>query len=99
MPVYEYKCPECGTYFDALKKVADRKTAMCSCGTTANQQITACHFDPRMGADPDFPTFAAKWDRNQRDRATGRMKDSNNATLSGSHDYEKDAYMTKKRGS
>lgn len=97
MPIYEYKCPECDYRFDMLRKIADRKDAPCpECEKTALQQVTFAHFDPKMGCDPDFPTFAAKWDKKHRKLQTGKMKDSNNNQLH--NDPGHDARDAQKRG-
>lgn len=88
MPIYEYRCPECDTVFDELKKVADRKTHDCpQCGATANVLVSRTHLDYRMGVSYDFPTAAAKWDKIQRSKnQKGGTWDSNNNRYGGEHE-------------
>ena len=96
MPIYEYGCEACGNVFEKIQKVADRRHARCECGQTADQRVTAANFDPRMGCDPDFPTFASKWMRKQKDKASGKMRDSNNSQLTST---DTDRIKFDKRGS
>jgi len=45
-----------------MRAVESREEAPClACGGKGKHIITGAHFDPRMGLDPDFPTFGAKW--------------------------------------
>ena len=74
MPLYKYSC-ECGEQFEELHSVADRHTSICpKCGASAKQEITAVHFDGRMGLDPDFTTFADKWARKRVQRSKVESK-------------------------
>lgn len=69
-PLYEYLCPSCGHEFEEFNSIEDRAKEQCpSCTSIAEVQISAPHFDPRIGLDPDFPTFADKW-ANARERKT-----------------------------
>lgn len=97
MPTYEYECDQCGNRFDAVKKIADRHYACCSCGYSARHVITACHFDPRMGVDPDFPTFASKWDRKHLALQEGRMRDSNQTRYGTTIDVEREAHALRSK--
>ena len=54
-------------------------------------RLTPVRLDSKMGLDPDFPTAYRKWGKDQKARATGKMKDSNNSQLTGDYDYEKAA--------
>ncbi|AKY03986.1 hypothetical protein ADU18_0083 [Cronobacter phage PBES 02] len=41
MPMYSYKCPDCGAVFDKNRKIAERETAPCNCGGTAVKSVSA----------------------------------------------------------
>ena len=57
---FEFRC-DCGTKFSDLVK-PDVMTAQCpDCGFTARRILSAPTIDPRLGADPDFPTMADQW--------------------------------------
>lgn len=98
MPMYDYRCPSCGAEFEYTNKVAERKNAPCpECEQTAEMIIVAAPtLDPRMGVDPDFPGMAAKWDKKQRLKATGKMKDHNNHRYNDGQDLERDAHRLRK---
>ena len=41
MPTYDYKCPKCGTEFQAVQKITAKPGAKCpKCGAKAERQIT-----------------------------------------------------------
>jgi len=47
MPLYEYKCPNCGAKFEAIRKVSQASSCPCEkCGKEAGKVITAAavHF-------------------------------------------------------
>ena len=91
MPVYSYDCPECGDSHDELKRVEDRTTDPCpTCGGTAKLAIQAVHLDYlRSGVDTGFPTLAAKWDRLQRNKGSGKQWDSNNDRYGGNYERKR----------
>jgi len=97
MPTYDYEC-DCGLNFECVKKVAERHSATCSCGKEAKHIISACHFDPRMGVDPAFPTFASKWDKKHRALQTGRMRDANQTSYGTTIDVEREAHTLRNSG-
>jgi putative FmdB family regulatory protein len=42
MPTYEYKCPKCGTEFEAFQRITSRPGATCAkCGAKATRQMSA----------------------------------------------------------
>jgi putative FmdB family regulatory protein len=42
MPIYEYKCAECGSTVEAIQKVADRPLKTCSrCGGTLEKLVSS----------------------------------------------------------
>ena len=42
MPTYEYKCPKCGTEFEAFQKITSKPGAKCpKCGAKATRQMSA----------------------------------------------------------
>jgi len=98
MPIYDYVCDENNHVFEAINSVANRETTACKvCGEPATFVIKqAAIIDPRMGVDPGFPKAAAKWEKKQWLKATGRMKDSNQASYGTTVDVERDAYNMRK---
>jgi putative FmdB family regulatory protein len=45
MPTYEYKCPQCGTEFEAVQKMTAKPGAKCpACGGKAERQLSASGF-------------------------------------------------------
>ena len=36
MPLYDYRCSGCGSKFEAVRSVEDRKHALCKCGGSAD---------------------------------------------------------------
>jgi len=40
MPIYQFKCPECGHEFDKLQKFADPDPKCPKCGETTNRVLT-----------------------------------------------------------
>ena len=98
MPLYQYKCAECGEEHEALNNMEERALNQCPyCNCMAEQVITAVRFDPRMGVDPDFPTAAAAWDKKHRALGEGRMRDPNATAHGTSHDVERDQFNARKR--
>lgn len=85
MPLYTYSCKACGTVHEELKAIPDRMTDECpSCGEVATLLVTPVHLDYlRSGVDTGFPTAAAKWERMQRDKNSGKSWDSNNRRYGG----------------
>ncbi len=100
MILYDYRCPNCGGVFEALNSMTKRHCAVCpSCDSISTRFTrTAPTIDPRMGVDPDFPTMAKRWDKKQRLKATGVMKDSNNSRYQseGSVDIEEGAHKLRR---
>jgi len=42
MPTYEYKCPKCGSEFEAFQKITSKPGAKCPrCGAKATRQMSA----------------------------------------------------------
>lgn len=72
MPLYKYRC-NCGKEFDAIRAVESRDEAPClACGGKGKHVITGAHFDPKMGTDPDFATFSAKWAKSREKAARSK---------------------------
>lgn len=45
MPLYEYRCPDCGHQFELIQKFSDPPTIPCTdCGKTANRQLSSPAF-------------------------------------------------------
>lgn len=92
MPMYDYICEE-GHVFEEINTVARREETTCECGRPAHQAIlNAPILDPKMGVSLDFPSMAAKWERKQRAKASGKMKDSNQTRFGTNTDVERDAH-------
>lgn len=98
MPMYDYRCPTCSNEFEAMHKVADRKESPCpNCNDSARQVITgAPMLDPRLGVSRDFPSAARKWERRQRAKAAGQIRDANNTRFGTDTDLERDAHRLRK---
>lgn len=66
MPLYDYKCTECGTNFEANRRIADREASDCPhCGGLGAQQISA----PLVsldGTDPSFPGAYNAWAKKRK---------------------------------
>jgi putative FmdB family regulatory protein len=80
MPFYDYACA-CGYELELLRPVAQRKAPVkCrECGNKMDFKVGAPHFATmKMGVSKDFPTFAAKWDKAQRQKSRSKKADSNN---------------------
>lgn len=90
MPLYKYECPTGHTH-DELKRVDDRATDECPvCGVTAKLVITPVHLDYlNCGVDLGLPTAAAKWDKMQRNKGSGKQWDSNNSRYGGETDRKR----------
>lgn len=90
MPTYEYECPR-GHGFEEFKAVKDRATHECPlCGETGTLVITPVHIDfLHAGVDTGFPTLAAKWDKMQRNKASGKVWDSNNTRYGGEYERKR----------
>jgi len=41
MPLYTYHCQKCGETFDKIRKVDERKSAPCDCGSSAEICLSA----------------------------------------------------------
>lgn len=86
MPTYVYKCSNDHVTED-LRPISEHEKTVCPvCGEIAYQQITPVHLDWNAGVDPDFPTFAAKWEKLQRNKASGKQWDSNNERYGGNYE-------------
>lgn len=90
MPIYNYQCA-CGAEHDELKRLDDRAEDPCPvCGATAKLTIVPVHLDyMRCGVDSGFPTAAAKWDKMQRNKASGKQWDSNNDRYGGHYERQR----------
>ena len=98
MPMYDYECEYCGSTFEDMRSISDRKTTPCECGETATLRVRqAAILDPRMGVSTAFPSMAAKWEKKQRGKMLGKIKDSNNTRFGTNSDLERDAYNLRKK--
>ena len=66
--MYEWRCLECTAKFDALAKSSVKVIGCPRCGADSKRLISAPHFDPSMGLDPDFSTFGDKWVKTNRQK-------------------------------
>ena len=77
MPLYDYKCSN-GHIFEALVKMADRKTSICQhCGESANLLPSA----PRIDPNADLPGARMSQRRRMEERGRGRDMTSANKTV------------------
>jgi len=72
MPIYSYKCTECGETSDHYNTVADRhKTPVCECGGVTGLSIQPTQIAPVLGGG-DFPGYVCpvteKYITSRRDR-------------------------------
>lgn len=97
--LYDYRCTKCGHEFEDERTVEKRHTSKCpECGKKAKKVILrAPDLDPRLGVSPDFPSMARKWERKQRMKAAGKIRDHNN-TAYGTDDeqMDRDAFAQRK---
>ena len=50
MPIYLYRCEECGEVFDELRAISDNDApALCACGSRNTRRKLATFFHPRSG--------------------------------------------------
>jgi putative FmdB family regulatory protein len=89
MPIYDYRCSNCGNEYEGFRSVAQRDNCQCpKCNSSVSELLmSAPRIDPRMGTDPDFPTAYRKWGNNLRKRTTGQMRDSNNTAYGTNIDH------------
>ena len=91
MPTYEYECPK-GHEFEEFRAVKDRnaKSECPLCGATGKLTIVPVHLDfMHCGVDTGFPTAAAKWDKMQRNKGSGKVWDSNNSRYGGEYERKR----------
>jgi putative FmdB family regulatory protein len=79
MPVYEYACPDCGT-FSALRKMSDsRLPAYCACGALSPRILSA----PRLAVMDSARRSAHE--RNEKSAHEPRSTRRSSCGCSGSH--------------
>lgn len=66
--LYDWRCQSCNTKFEAFAKMAVLNHACPECGADSKRLISAPHFDPKMGLDPDFSTFGDKWAKKNKQK-------------------------------
>lgn len=78
MPTYDYQCTDCGSHYEAFRKIADRATSDCPhCGGLGAQQVSA----PQVkldGTDPSFPGEYMRWEKKHKQKLAQEMKHSDN---------------------
>lgn len=57
MPTYSYKCQECGSEKDAIRRIADRKNGPDCCGQTMKQVIVAPMIQAQILGGGDCPGY------------------------------------------
>jgi putative FmdB family regulatory protein len=45
MPLYDYKCEDCGMTAEAIHKITKRPRIKCTCGKTMKKQMSTFHFN------------------------------------------------------
>lgn len=80
MPIYAYKCTDCGHELDVLQKVSDAPLTVCpSCGaTTFSKQVTAAGFQLKGSGwyATDFRDAGKKKDGAAKDKAADAPADA-----------------------
>jgi putative FmdB family regulatory protein len=69
MPIFDFKCNDCGSLTEEITSTDIRRIECSVCGSAADRIISGQFLiDPRMGLDPCFPTVGDRWAkvRNQR---------------------------------
>jgi putative FmdB family regulatory protein len=76
MPIYEYRCVGCGSLKEQFVHQRPRPAMIpCECGAQAVFQISAPHFDLRMGIKADaFPTMGDRWAKAHTDQLKKEME-------------------------
>ncbi len=91
MPIYQYKCSECGHQLEALQKLSDPRLELCPvCGVAAlRKQLTAAAFSLKGTGwyatdfkDSDKKTKTGDADSKINDTSPGSESKSNNETQS-----------------
>lgn len=66
--MFDFECTKCEHTFDDLVYSEVREVPCPQCAGVATRLVATPHFDPRMGADTAFPTFAKQWAKRQAQR-------------------------------
>ncbi|MDW7604206.1 MAG: zinc ribbon domain-containing protein [Candidatus Nitrotoga sp.] len=87
MPIYEYRCSNCGTQKDVLQKISDASLSVCpKCGkNTFSKQLSAAGFQLKgsgwyatdfksAGSKPEAKSGAASSSNSHATPATGNAK-------------------------
>jgi len=60
MPIYEYKCDDCGKVFEVIQKISDKKLTICRCDEkgTVHRLVSSSGFRLKGSGwyDTDFKT-------------------------------------------
>ena len=79
--LYSFRCEE-GHVTDHFIDTSIKKVT-CECGKEAKRLLSTPHFPLSQGVDESMPTAALRWEKMQRGKATGKIKDSNNDRFGG----------------
>lgn len=66
--LYDWRCTECNTKFDALAKMDDLTIECPQCGADSKRLISAPTFNLGDGKDPDFPTAYDAWEKKNKQK-------------------------------
>jgi hypothetical protein len=79
MPIFEYKCPDCGGTQDVIVLKPPRPALVpCACGKQAVFQISAPHLSMRMGMDSiGSPTQARRWEKAHTEKLKAEQRKAN----------------------
>jgi putative FmdB family regulatory protein len=60
MPIYEYQCNECNTFFEFLHKTYDDEASCTSCGSkNLKKQFSSFAVSSSEGKEPELPPCSA----------------------------------------
>ncbi|TFH24213.1 hypothetical protein E4G67_02260 [Candidatus Bathyarchaeota archaeon] len=80
--LFEFRCKD-GHITDHFVDTAIKEVDCPQCSKSANKLVSPPHFPLSQGVDTDMPTAAARWDKIQYAKNTGKMADSNNDSYGG----------------
>lgn len=103
MPIYEYKCPDCGSHFEKIQKISDEPLRVCeNCGGALQKQWSLSGFQFKGdgwyvtdygGKKPDKP--AEKTEKSPKTESTDKAEPASKPTNDNSSASKKDTVAKK----